>query len=162
MAVLCSDLYPTLFPHSPINRQQGKWEQAFDAKIYGIVQGVDSVSNDQLSFWLPVNTTQTSAGFRSWVKGGGGRGLSRPWDKGEDRSPKIFFRPFGPQFHLKIREVGGGPPGPSPGSATAKHPGNRCPKARTHLSLYKITKKRFRSILKNFDFSDKRESFRVS
>ena len=78
MAVLCSDLYPTLFPHSPINRQQGKWEQAFDAKIYGIVQGVDSVSNDQLSFWLPVNTTQTSAGFRPRVKGGGGRGSSRP------------------------------------------------------------------------------------
>ena len=51
MAVLCSDLYPTLFPHSPIDRQQGKWEQAFDAKIYGIVW-VDSASNDQLSFWL--------------------------------------------------------------------------------------------------------------
>ena len=90
MAVLCSDLYPTLFPHSPIDRQQGKWEQAFDAKIYGIVL-VDSASNDQLSFWLPVNTTQTSAGFRPWVKGGEGRGSSRPWDKGEDRSPKYFF-----------------------------------------------------------------------
>ena len=109
MAMLCPDLYPTLFPHSPINRQQGKWEQAFDAKIYGIVW-VDSASNDQLSFWLPVNTTQTSAGFRPWVNGGGGRGSSRPWDKGEDRSPKNFFRPFGPQFHLKIRGVGGGPP----------------------------------------------------
>ena len=154
MAVLCPDLYPTLFPHSPIDRQQGKWEQAFDAKIYGIVL-VDSASNDQLSFWLPVNTTQTSAGFRPWVKGGEGRGSSRPWDKGEDRSPKNFFRPFGPQFHLKIRGVGSGPPGPSPGSPTANHPGNRCPKARTHLSLYKITKKRFRPILKNFDFSDK-------
>ena len=71
---------------------------------------MDSASNDQLSFWLPVNTTQTSAGFRPWVKGGGGRGSSRPWDKGEDRSPKNFFRPFGPQFHLKIRGVGGGPP----------------------------------------------------
>ena len=113
MAVLCPDLYPTLFPHSPIDRQQGKWEQAFEAKIYGIVW-VDSASNDQLSFWLPVNITQTSAGFRPWVKGGGGRGSSRPWDKGEDRSPKNFFRPFGPQFHLKIRGVGGGPPRPLP------------------------------------------------
>ena len=28
---------------------------------------------------------------------------------------KIFFRPFGPQFGLKIR--GAGPPGPFPGSA---------------------------------------------
>ena len=49
------------------------------------------------------------------------------------QSPKVFFRPFGPQFGLKIREVGGGgvpgpaldPPGgggwgawPSPGPAT--------------------------------------------
>ena len=32
-------------------------------------------------------------------------------------SPPIFFRPFGPQFSLKIRG-GGGPPGPSPGSAS--------------------------------------------
>ena len=162
MAVLCSDLYPTLFPHSPIDRQQGKWEQAFEAKIYGIVW-VDSASNDQLSFWLPVNTTQTSAGFRPWVKGGGGRGLSRPWDKGEDRSPKNFFSTLRASVSSKNKGGGGGPPpGPSPGSATANHPGNRCPKARTHLSLYKITKKRFRPILKNFDFSDKRESFRVS
>ena len=73
MAVPCSDLYLTLFPHSPIDRQQGKWEQAFDAKIYGIVW-LDGASNDQLSFWLPVNTTQTSAGSRPCVEGEGGGG----------------------------------------------------------------------------------------
>ena len=32
-------------------------------------------------------------------------------------SPPIFFRPFGPQFSLKIRG-GGGLPDPSPGSAS--------------------------------------------
>ena len=39
---------------------------------------------------------------------GGGRS-SRPWDKarGWARSQKIFFRPFGPQFALKIRGGGG-------------------------------------------------------
>lgn len=44
--------------HCFLIRQKVKWEQAFDAKIYGIVW-VSSTSNDQLSFWLPVNTTQT-------------------------------------------------------------------------------------------------------
>ena len=39
-------------------------------------------------------------------KRGGGCGLQNK-----------FFRCFGPQFGLKIR--GGGPPGPSPGTATA-------------------------------------------
>ena len=50
---------------------------------------------------------------------------SRPLEKGEGgvgwvRSPKIsknFFRPFGPQFGLKIR-ANPGPPGPFPGSVT--------------------------------------------
>ena len=40
-------------------------------------------------------------------KGGGGGG-------GLQKTPKNFFRPFGPQFGLKIR----GNPGPSPGSVT--------------------------------------------
>ena len=35
---------------------------------------------------------------------------------GGGRSQKNFFRPFEPQFGLKIR--GAAPPGPSPGSAT--------------------------------------------
>ena len=52
--------------------------------------------------------------------GGGGGGCggrsSRPWDKGDARSQKNFFRPFAPQFGLKIR--GAGPPGHSPRSAT--------------------------------------------
>ena len=43
---------------------------------------------------------------------------SRPLDKGrEDRSPKKFFLPFGPQFGLKIRG-GAGARGPSSGFAT--------------------------------------------
>ena len=40
------------------------------------------------------------------IRGGGGGG----------RCPKKIFRPFGPQYGIKIR--GAGPPGPSPGSAT--------------------------------------------
>ena len=46
---------------------------------------------------------------------------SRPWDKaGGGRSPKIFFRPFGLQFGLKMRG-GAGPLGPSPGSGCTTH-----------------------------------------
>ena len=45
--------------------------------------------------------------------------VSRPWDKGWN-SPKIYFRPFKPQFGLKIRGSPS-PPGPSPGSATDCH-----------------------------------------
>ena len=51
------------------------------------------------------------------VWGGGGGWSSKPGDnRGAPRGPKFFFRPFGPQFGLKIK--GGAPPGPSPGSAT--------------------------------------------
>ena len=48
-------------------------------------------------------------------------GGSRPWDKGaggEDSLQQKLFRPYGPQFGIKIRE-GPSPPGPSPRSATA-------------------------------------------
>ena len=54
---------------------------------------------------------QNSDGSRPSDKGGARS--SRPWDKGGGGgSQKNFFRPFGPQFSLKIR-------GPSPGSDTA-------------------------------------------
>ena len=46
-----------------------------------------------------------SAGSRPWDRGGGGGGGGLP---------KNFFRPFGPQFSLKIRGGGGGPPRPLP------------------------------------------------
>ena len=50
-------------------------------------------------------------------------GGSRPSDKEGGGLQNNFFRPFGPQFDLKIRcGGGGGPPGPSPGSATAVKP----------------------------------------
>ena len=51
------------------------------------------------------------------IRGGEGGGSSRPLDKEGALSPIKIFRPFGPQFGLKIR----GDPGPlgrSPGSAT--------------------------------------------
>ena len=51
---------------------------------------------------------------------GGGGGVGHPETEIREagrRSPKNFFRPFGPQFGLKIRGAPG-PPGPSPGSAT--------------------------------------------
>ena len=37
---------------------------------------------------------------------------------GEAGLKEKFFRPFGPQFDLKIRRGEAGPPGPSPGYAT--------------------------------------------
>ena len=51
------------------------------------------------------------------IRGGGGGRSSRPrdyWSGAVEK--KNFFRPLGPQFGPKI--PGGGPPGPSPGSAT--------------------------------------------
>ena len=45
---------------------------------------------------------------------------SKPWDKGGGgRSQKNLFRPFGPQFGLKIS--GGGSPGPSPRSVSEQY-----------------------------------------
>ena len=52
--------------------------------------------------------------------GGGGRGaVIQTLRIGGARSQKNFFRPFGPQFGLKISAVGGG--GPSPGPATVHY-----------------------------------------
>ena len=48
-------------------------------------------------------------------------GRSRPSDKkvgGGASKKKVFLRPFGPQFGLKIKGGGVGHQGPSPGSAT--------------------------------------------
>ena len=89
MAVLCLDLYPTLFPHSPIDRQKGKWEQTFDAKIYGIVW-VDSASNDHLSFWSLLLIPPKPVPDPDLELGRGEGRSSRPRDKGEARSPKSF------------------------------------------------------------------------
>ena len=68
----------------------------------------------------------------------GYRGGSKPSDKGGPGHPdpeirrwgarslkQNFFRPFGPQFGLKISGVPG-PPGPSPGSVTGLSAGLRC------------------------------------
>ena len=52
------------------------------------------------------------------IGGGGWVGSSRPLEKWGAGLQKNFFPPFGPQFGLKIRGEPG-PPGPSPGSATA-------------------------------------------
>ena len=43
---------------------------------------------------------------------GGGGGSSRPWDKGDTRSPKKIFRPFGSQFGIKITGGAGDPAPP--------------------------------------------------
>ena len=48
------------------------------------------------------------------IRGGGGGGSSRPLDKGREGGlQKNFFRPFGPQFDLRIR-WGRGSPVPLP------------------------------------------------
>ena len=49
------------------------------------------------------------------IRGGGGGGEG---GKGRAQSQKKLFRPFGPQFGLKIRGGGQAPMGSSPGSAT--------------------------------------------
>ena len=59
-----------------------------------------------------------SGGSRHSDGPGGGRGGGHPDPeiRGMPGLKKTFFRPFAPQFGLKIR--GAGPPGPSPRSAT--------------------------------------------
>ena len=53
---------------------------------------------------------------QSTIFSGGSRHHPDPEIRGMTGLKKIFFRPFAPQFGLKIR--GAGPPGPSPRSAT--------------------------------------------
>ena len=53
------------------------------------------------------------------AKGKKNRDLMIGWGGGGLQ--KIFFRPFGPHFGLKIRGEGPGHPGPPPGSATVMH-----------------------------------------
>ena len=71
----------------------------------------------------PLQRCWQSLGWRQWRiqtfrRGGRGGGSSRPWNKGEAVSKKLFFRP---QFGIKVRrEEGGGIPGPSPGSTTGR------------------------------------------
>ena len=89
-------------------------------------------------YWDCVLREQTSAGSRSWDKGGGGGRWSRRWDKGAARSPifcffvlfcfVFFLKPFAPQFGHGLlvwsRNKGGegaGPQRPSSGSATANN-----------------------------------------
>ena len=65
--------------------------------------------------WWSNNPWRVSGGSRPSDKGE--TQSSIPWDKGRARYEIFFFRPFGPQFGLKIR---GSPPPPPPphGSAT--------------------------------------------
>ena len=59
------------------------------------------------------------------MEGGGGGVSGHPDPEIRGGPISIFFRPLGPQFGVKVR--GGGPPGPSPGSATAnKRNGQNC------------------------------------
>ena len=58
---------------------------------------------------------RSSGGSETFRKGGGGH--PDPEIRGGGPQKKKLFRPFWPHFRLKIRR--GGPPDPSPGSATA-------------------------------------------
>ena len=65
-----------------------------------------------------LGVTFLSGGSRPSDKvGGRGVGVIQTLRKGGGGLKKEFFRPFGPQFGLKIRGVPG-PPGRSPGSGT--------------------------------------------
>lgn len=74
-----------------------------------------------------MNPGKKVSGFRvrGRVDGAKCNGRSRPSNKkvgegGGGSKKKVFLRPFGPQFGLKIKRGGGGVghQGPSPGSAT--------------------------------------------
>ena len=103
---------------------------------YSVVSG--------LTIYLVRKYSETIVGLEILLglQGGG----SKPSDNGGPGHPdpeirrwgarslkQNFFRPFGPQFGLKIRWVPG-PPGPSPGSVTGLSAGLRCSLKRS-LSL---------------------------
>ena len=88
----------------------------------------ENLTNDQNIFSLVIilviliaifNYLLTMTGYWSGAcrpsdkEGGGGGASSRPWDKRGGRSQILIFRPFRPQFGLKIKE-GPAPPGPFP------------------------------------------------
>ena len=76
--------------------------------LYDFMKEVDS--------FLLIKEIKTSGGSKPSDRGGGGVvvGASRPWDKGVVRSQKPIFRPFEPQFGLKVGGGGGSAPGPLP------------------------------------------------
>ena len=83
-----------------------------------------------------------SAGSGPWDKGGGGRAQSsRLLDKGVGRSPNNFFRPFGPQFRLKIRGEGGprSPPLDAPLLGDYRIRSSKEPSPRHHTNICKIS-----------------------
>ena len=56
---------------------------------------------------------QTNKQTNQYFDSGGSRPLNKRGGGGESGLQKKFFPPFGPQFGLTIRRVGG-PPGPLP------------------------------------------------
>ena len=82
----CREIYvPVVYPAS--------------GHIFAVCAGVRKVLLSTL-----LTLRKCSAVSRPWDKGGGGGGSSRPLDKGRGSGlQKNFFRPFGPQFDLRIR-----------------------------------------------------------
>ena len=80
---------------------------------------LSALNGINLDLQIPCDIAPFSAESRPCDGGGGGGCLGRPLDKWGARSTKNFFRPFGPQFGLKVRGADPRPLGPSPGSATA-------------------------------------------
>ena len=86
------------------------WSLLSRGTVYYALQGGSN-------FWVCAGmdeTRQYQSGSKTLDKRWGRS--SKPWDKGGGRSQKKLFRPFGPQFGLKIRG------GASPRSATEYFP----------------------------------------
>ena len=74
---------------------------------------LSALNGINLDLQIPCDIAPFSAGSRpcdGGGGGGGGGGLGSPLDRWGARSPKNFFRPFGPQFGLKVRAAD--PPAP--------------------------------------------------
>ena len=63
---------------------------------------LSALNGINLDLQIPCDIAPFSAGSRPCDRGGGGC-LGRPLDKWGARSPKNFFRPFGPLFGLNVR-----------------------------------------------------------
>ena len=97
--------------------------------LQGVLNFVLYDSMKEVDSFLLIKEIKTRGGCRPADRGGeGGGGASRPGDKGVVRSQKTFFRPFEPQFGLRIRGRGGGGGGNAPGP----HPGIRHLKQTIH------------------------------
>ena len=138
------DFFHTLANLEELQNEEGREKESYEEQIedlkakckekqeivnrsrYVLLSTANTIAND--FFGVSLVTEQTEADLHVYrtvadpdlqIRGGGGGGHPGPEIRGGTGLPKNFFWPFRPHFGRKMRGEPG-PPGPSPGSATAE------------------------------------------